>query len=229
MAAPQALAKEIVDAINDLAGRHEGHRAVHAKGTLLAGTLTATPEGAALTRAAHLQGDPTRVTARFSNGGGNPGAPDHGQDGRGLAVKAYLPDGSTSDFVTVNLPCFFVRTAEDFLAFTRARVPDPDTGQPDMEKLGKFFEAHPEAMPAIQAALLPERPESYASVRYNGIHAFRWTAGDGELALGPVGAGSPRPARPRSPRRTRRSAATTTCWRRSSSGPPQTAWRSASS
>jgi catalase len=177
---PRELAVEIVDAINDLAGRHEGHRAVHAKGTLLAGTLTATPEGAALTRAAHLQGDQMKVTARFSNGGGDPGGPDHGQDGRGLAVKAYLPDGSTTDFVSVNLPCFFVRTPEDFLEFTRARVPDPETGRPDMAKLGPFFEAHPEAMTAIQAALSPERPESYASVRYNGIHTFRWIPADGE-------------------------------------------------
>ena len=174
------LAVEIVDAINDLAGRHEGHRAVHAKGTLLAGTLTATPEGAALTGAAHLQGDQMKVTARFSNGGGDPGGPDHGQDGRGLAVKAYLPDGSTTDFVSVNLPCFFVRTPEDFLQFTRARVPDPETGGPDMAKLGPFFEAHPEAMTAIQAALSPERPESYASVLYNGIHTFRWIPADGE-------------------------------------------------
>lgn len=174
------IAAEIVDAINELAGRHEGHRAVHAKGTLLTGTFTGTPEGAAMSRAAHLQGQPLRVTARFSNGGGDPGGPDHGQDGRGLAVKVYLPDGSTTDLVTLNLPVFFVRTPEDFLALTRARVPDPQTGQPDLAKVGAFIEAHPEALPAIGAALAPERPASYAQLRYNGIHAFRWTNADGE-------------------------------------------------
>ena len=38
---------------------------------------------------------------------------------------------------------------------------------------------HPEAGPAIQAALTADPPESYATVLYNSIHAFRWTADDG--------------------------------------------------
>ena len=176
----KTLASEIVDAINDVLGRHEGVRATHAKGALLKGTFTGTDEGRALTKAAHFSGEPMRVTARFSNGGGDPAAPDHGQDGRGLAVKVYMPDGSTADWVALNLPVFFVRTPEDFLAFTRARVPDPETGHPDMGKVGAFLEAHPEALPAIQAALTPERPARYAAVRYNGIHTFRWTNADGE-------------------------------------------------
>ena len=155
-----SLAAEIVDAINELSGRHEGSRATHAKGTLLTGIFTGTPEGAALTRAAHLQGEPMRVTARFSNGGGDPGGPDHGQERRGLAVKVYLPDGSTTDLVALNLPVFFVRTVEDFLAFTRSRVPDPETGQPDLAKVGAFLEQHPETLPAVTAALAPERPAS---------------------------------------------------------------------
>lgn len=158
----------------------EGRRPVHAKGTLLTGSFTGTPEGAALTRAVHLQGQPMRVTARFSNGGGDPGGPDHGQDGCGLAVKVSLPDGSTTDLVALNLSVFFVRTPEDFLAFTRVRVPDPETGQPDVAKVGAFLEAHPEALPAVGAALAPERPASYAQLRYNGIHAFSWTNAEGE-------------------------------------------------
>ena len=174
------LAEEIVDAVNDLAGRHEGHRALHAKGTLLTGTFTGTADGAALTTAEHLQGAPVRVTARFSNAAGDPARPDHGVDGRGLAVKAYLSDGTTTDLVAVTIPVFVVRTPEDFLAFTRARVPDPETGQPDMAKLGPFLEAHPEAMPAIQAALSAGHPESYATGAYYGVHAFRWTSAGGD-------------------------------------------------
>ena len=30
-------AEQVVDAINDISGSHEGHRAAHAKGTLLTG------------------------------------------------------------------------------------------------------------------------------------------------------------------------------------------------
>ena len=174
------LPEQIVDAIHDINGRHEGNRAVHAKGVVCEGTFTAAPAAASLTRAAHMQGDPVRATVRFSNGGGDPGAPDSAKDGRGLAVKLYLDDGSRTDLVAITLRRFFVRTPDDFLEFTRARKPDPETGQPDMAKLGAFLEAHPEALPAIQYALSQPAPASYAQLEYHGIHAFRWINGDGE-------------------------------------------------
>ena len=63
-----ALAERLVEAINELSGRHPGHRAAHAKGTLCAGTFTATPEAARLTKAAHMQGEPVRVTVRYPSG-----------------------------------------------------------------------------------------------------------------------------------------------------------------
>ena len=100
-------------------------------------------------------------------------------DGRGLAVKLYLEDGSRTDLVSITLPRFFVRNPEDFLEFTRARKPDPETGQPDMGKIGAFLEAHPEALPAIQHALSQPAPASYAQLDYHGIHAFKWIARDG--------------------------------------------------
>ena len=173
------LPEQIVDAIHDINGRHEGTRAVHAKGVLCEGTFTAGPEAAALTRAAHMSGAPVKATVRFSNGGGDPAAPDSAKDGRGMAVKLYLEDGSRTDLVAITLPRFFVRTPEDFLDFTRARKPDPETGQPDLQKLGAFLEAHPEALPAIQHALSQPAPASYAQLEYHGIHAFKWIAPDG--------------------------------------------------
>src|SRR5215218_7189641 len=171
------LAEQAVDAINDISGEHRGHRAAHAKGTVLTGTFT--PSASGLTTAAHMQDKPVRVTARFSNGGGDPAIPDYAKEGRGLAVKFYLPDGSKTDIVALGLPFFFARTPEDFLDFTRARKPDPETGKPDFGKIGAWLEAHPEAGPAIQAAVAADPPESYATVTYNSIHSFRWTAPDG--------------------------------------------------
>jgi catalase len=165
-----ALAEEVVDAINAISGAHPGHRAAHAKGTLMAGTFT--PAGTALTTAPHLRGEPVRVTARFSNGGGDPGIPDYAREGRGMAVKFYLPDGAKTDIVALSLPCFFVRTPEDFLSFTRARM-DPERLMPD------WLGAHPEALPAIQAALSADPPASYATCAYNSIHSFRWLDADG--------------------------------------------------
>ena len=174
-----SIPEQIVDAIHDINGRHDGTRAVHAKGVVCAGTFTATPEAASLTRASHMQGSPVRATVRFSNGGGDPSTPDRAKDGRGLAVKLYLDDGSRTDLVSITLPRFFVRNADDFLEFTRARKPDPETGQPDLAKLGVFLEAHPEALPAIQYALSQPAPASYAQLEYYGIHAFKWIAPDG--------------------------------------------------
>ncbi len=63
--------EQAVDAVNERFGRHAGYRALHAKGLLLKGSFTATSAAAALTRAAHMQGEPVPVTVRFSNGSGD--------------------------------------------------------------------------------------------------------------------------------------------------------------
>jgi catalase len=165
-----SLPEEVVDAINEISGVHPGHRAAHAKGTLLTGTFTGA--GTDLTTAAHLQGEPVRVTARFSNGGGDPNIPDYAREGRGMAVKFYLADGGKTDIVALTLPCFFVRTPEDFLSFTQARK-DPEKLMPD------WLGAHPEALTAIQAALGADPPESYATCAYNSIHSYRFVDGGG--------------------------------------------------
>jgi catalase len=162
-----SLAEEIVDAINEISGVHPGHRAAHAKGTLMSGTFTPNGNASALTTAAHLQEQPVPVTVRFSNGGGDPGIPDYAREGRGMAIKFYLPDGAKTDVVGLTLPCFFVRTPEDFLDFTRARK-DPERLMPD------WLGAHPEALTAIQAALGADPPASYATCAFNSIHSYRW-------------------------------------------------------
>ncbi len=172
-------AAQVIDAIQDVSGRHEGHRAVHAKGTLCAGTFTPSPGAAEVCRAAHFSDGEVRAHVRFSNGTGDPGGRDAAQDGRGLAVKLYLPDGSTTDIVALSRRQFFVRTPEDFLAFMRARKPDPETGELDMAKIGEFLGAHPEAVPAVQEQLESHAPVSYATVAYNSLHSFAFTAPDG--------------------------------------------------
>ena len=170
------LAEQAVEAIHAVSGGpHDDARAAHAKGTLCEGTFTPAAGAAELSPAAHFQGDPVRVTVRLSNGSGNPNAPDNERtEGRGMAIKFYLPDGSTTDIVSLTLPCFFVRTPEDFVVFVRARKPDPETGQPDMEKIGAFLGEHPETGAALQQilpALVP--PRSYATCAFNSIHSFR--------------------------------------------------------
>jgi catalase len=174
------LADQAIEAIQAISGRHEGHRVVHAKGTLCAATFTPTPEAAKLSRAAHFQGGDVRAHVRFSNGSGNPSAPDYEpREGRGMATKFYLSDGSTTDIVGITLPAFFVNTVEGFLDFTRARRPDPETGEPDPDAIGKFIADHPEALTAAGAVITATPPESYLRCAYNALHAYRFVDADG--------------------------------------------------
>jgi catalase len=159
---------ELVDAIGKAGGSFPGHRAAHAKGVVLAGTFTPTEAAPELTRAAQFAGEPSRVTVRFSNGGANPDSSDASiGDGRGMATKFYLGDGTTTDIVGLSLPVFFVRNPEEFLEFTLARAQS-------FEKVGEFIGTHPataQAAQLIAPMLVP--PRSYATLAYNSIHAFR--------------------------------------------------------
>lgn len=173
------LSDQLVDALNGAYGVHAGHRAAHAKGVLCAATFTSTPEARELSRAAHLSGEPVRAHLRFSNGGGDPTVSDATRDARGMAVKLYLPDGTTTDLIGITLPCFFTRTPEDLIEFNQARRVDPATGAPDLAKVGAFLEQHPETVPAVTAVLSLPIPASYAQLTYNALHTFRLVAADG--------------------------------------------------
>jgi catalase len=167
--------KQAVDIINQRFGGH-GARALHAKGTLVKGTFSATPQAAGLTRARHMQGEPVDATVRFSNGSGDPHAPDYGPEVRGMAVKFYLPDGGRTDISAQTVPRFPVRTPDAFVNLIRASAP----GRGRLVRLPLFLATHPEALPALKAnapALKP--PESYATTRYYAVHAFKWIDADG--------------------------------------------------
>ena len=89
--------EQIIDAANALYGTHDGSRALHAKGTWCAGTFTATPEAAELSRAAHFQGEPSPAIIRFSNASGDPSSDDWQRDSRGMAVRLRPPGGDEAD------------------------------------------------------------------------------------------------------------------------------------
>ena len=173
------LAERIVDTMGRIHGVHPGHRAVHAKGSCCEGTFVATPEAAGLCIAPHLQGDEIPVTVRFSSGSGKPTRADGARDERGLAVKFHLPDGSSTDIVSLTLPAFFVRTPEEFLEFLETQVPDPATGKPDLERVSRFIDAHPETRLAVGFVMMGQSPTTFACCTFNGIHAFLLTAPDG--------------------------------------------------
>ncbi len=169
-------AEDATAAANAAFGRHPGYRALHAKGTLLKGTFTATPEAAALTRAAHMQGDAVPATVRVSNGSGDPDSPDYAPDVRGLAVKLYLPDEQRTDIVAQTVPHFPVRTPEAFIALLLAQRPSPAA----LWRFPAFLARHPKALRTLPGNALALRPpDSYARCSYYAIHAFKWVAADG--------------------------------------------------
>jgi catalase len=175
------LAERIVDAMNAIHGSHPGFRAVHAKGLCCRGTFEPTPKAAELTVAAHFQGDELPVTVRFSNGSCRPTRADGARDERGMAVKFHLPDDRSTDIVSLSLPVFFVRTPEDFMAFLDAQRPDPETGKPDLDRVGAFIDSHPETQDAVAFLSFSMAPASYANCTFNAIHAFRLTGPDGNV------------------------------------------------
>ena len=163
--------REAIDVVNARFGRHAGSRALHAKGLVCAGTFTATPEAARLTRAAHMQGEPVRATVRFSNGAGDPDLPDYEPDVRGLAVKLYLPDGTRTDISAQTTPRFITPTPDGFVELLRAST----GGAAQAWKVPLFLARHPRTVPTLPAVLSTLKPPaSYASRRYYAIHSFRW-------------------------------------------------------
>jgi catalase len=173
------LYEQLVDAANALYGAHSHRRALHAKGFFCSGTFTGTPDAAALSRAAHFQGDSVPALVRFSNGGGDPEGHDAQREARGMAVKLRPPDGAECDILAVTTPAFVLRTPEEFLELMELRLPDPETGQPDFEKLGEFLAAHPESQTAVQATLNTEPPASLATLTYHSPHAFKLVDAEG--------------------------------------------------
>jgi catalase len=166
---------QAIDAIRATGGAQPGNRALHAKGKLYHGTFTATPDAAALSRAAHLSGATVPALIRFSSGSGNPRQPDNAPGVRGLAVKFTLPDGSTTDVSTQTAKLFPASTPDGFVSLLRAMRPGPTA---PLRLIG-YIATHPRflsALPVVKEA--NKVPVSYGTVAYHGLHAFRWVAAD---------------------------------------------------
>lgn len=161
---PEAL----VNALNAVFGKHPGMRAAHPNGQCVSGSFVPTAEAKALTRATHFDGPgPWKVVGRFSMAGGNPAAPNTQKDNaRGLALHIDRGNGDNTDMVMISAPVFGANTPENFLTLLQTVA----TG--DKDKIGAFFQAHPES--TRQGAWLNARPvpASYATVTYYGVHTF---------------------------------------------------------
>jgi catalase len=160
-------------------GVHPGFRPAHAKGILLTGTFTPSPEAASLTRAPHLNRNSTPVTVRFSDFAGIPTVADNDPQGagpRGFAVRFHLAEHVHTDIIGHSVDNFPVRTAEGLVEFLNAVIATDPAG-PHPNAVEQFLDAHPAAMRFVQ---IPKPvPTSFARESFFAVSAFRFTNADG--------------------------------------------------
>ena len=170
LAEDQPVEVQIVDAMNKLFGVHPGFRANHAKGIVAEGTFKASPQAAALSKAALFDGSPIPVTVRFSDATGVPTIADGAKNAspHGLAIKFHVPSVGDTDMVMNSLKFFPVGTGVDFRDLLLAIAASPPDA-PKPTALEKFVAAHP-TVPKAQATVAT--PASFAEENYFGVDAF---------------------------------------------------------
>lgn len=177
------LANDLIAQFDTLFGEHPGFRPAHAKGILLAGQFTPSPEAAALTRAPHAKRQSTPVTVRFSNSTGLPLLPDNDPNAnpRGLAIRFHLGEHVHTDIVGHSTDGFPTRTGQEFLEFLRAAAASGPS-VPSPSPIEKFLGTHPAALRFVQTP--KPSPASFAKEAYFGVTAFRFVSGDGAAHFG---------------------------------------------
>ena len=178
-----ALANDLLQVFDKIFGLHPGYRPVHAKGILLSGTFTPSPQAASLTNAAHALRPSTPVTARFSNSTGLPLLPDNAPDAnpRGFAVRFNLGDHVHTDIVSHSTDSFPARNGDEFLEFLRAAAASgPDVPSPKPVEV--FVGSHPATATFLQIPKPP--PVSYGRESYFAVSAFQFTNAEGKTTFG---------------------------------------------
>ena len=179
-----ALSNDIIQTFDSIFGLHPGFRPAHAKGILLSGTFTPTPEAVPLSRAAHLNNPSTPVSVRFSNSTGIPVIPDNdpNADPRGFAIRFHLAEHVHTDIVAHSVNGFPVRTGQEFLEFLRSIAASSDPSAPHPWPVEAFLGSHPAALAFVQAP--KPAPSSFARETYYNVTAMRFTNKDGASRYG---------------------------------------------
>src|SRR5262249_41065958 len=169
------LANDLLAQFDGIYGLYPGFRPVHAKGIMLTGAFTPSPDAASLTRALHVLRDSTSVTVRFSNSTGLPLIPDNDPNSnpRGLALRFHLADHVHTDILSHSTDGFPTSTGQEFLDFLRAVA----AGDPSA-----FLATHPAALAFVQTP--KPSPFSFATEAYFGVTAFRFFNKDGLARYG---------------------------------------------
>ena len=180
-----ALSRDVLKGFEKVdGGIHPGFRPAHAKGILLAGIFTPSPEASSLTTAPHITRHSTPVTVRFSDFAGIPTVPDNDPQNaspRGCAIRFHLAEHVHTDIVAHSVDAFPARTAEEFLEFLNALIATDPAG-PHPNAIEQFLGSHPAALTFVQ---IPKPiPASFARESFFAVSAFRFTNAQGVSRYG---------------------------------------------
>jgi catalase len=176
--ASKPLPVALVDAFNVLSqGPHKGFRANHAKGVMVDGEFTPSPGAAAFSKAPQFA-KTVPVLVRLSDPTGVPTLPDADPNAspHGIAIRFTLPDGATTDIVSISANGFPVATPEDFLAFLQA-AGQSGPGAAHPTPVEKFLGTHPAAVKFVSTPRPP--PVSFGTLAFYGVNAFKFTNAKG--------------------------------------------------
>jgi len=163
------LVKQIADVMSQGASGKAHQRYIHAKGIVCQGTFQASSEAAAISRAAHLQGELAPVTVRFSDGAPDITVADNSPDAspRGMAVR--FATGRGTDIMAISHNGFIVGTGEEFLALEKA-IAATDPSKPHPWPSEVFMASHPRALKFVQE--LNHVPASFATESFYSNNAL---------------------------------------------------------
>jgi catalase len=179
------LSRDVLKAFEKVdGGIHPGFRPAHAKGILLKGVFTPSPEASSLTSAPHIKRRSTPVTVRFSDFAGIPTVPDNDPQNaspRGCGIRFHLAEHIHSDIIGHSVDMFPARTAEGFLDFLNALIATDPAG-PHPNAIEQFLGTHPAALAFVQTP--KPIPTSFARESFFAVSAFRFTNAEGVSRYG---------------------------------------------
>lgn len=184
MTTPDGMtAAQAIDRIEAAARPRPHDRRLHARGAVYRGVFVPSGRISHLTSAAHLRTESPFVV-RFSNGSPQQDSDDRARGIRGMAVK-FLDDAGEAvhDLVAANFRVFPSSTSEGFVELVEALAATTETGLKEKlaagGKLAGFLFQHKESHPGIKAFVSRRAPASFATTRYDGLHAFYFTDDEG--------------------------------------------------
>jgi catalase len=163
------LAQQIAEVMAQGPSGKAHQRFVHAKGIVCQGTFQASPSAAAISRAAHFNGETVPVTVRFSDGAPDTNVADNSSDAapRGMAIR--FGSGRGTDIMAISHNGFIVGTGEDFLTLQKA-IAATDSSKPHPWPIEAFLGSHPKALKFVQD--LNQVPVSFATESFYSNNAL---------------------------------------------------------